>query len=338
MGAPKVTYVVASFNHQEYIGACLSSILGQAHTDLEIVVIDDGSTDETAPVLRELASQDSRISVYFQKNMGVVHARNRGMRLARGKYCSIVDSDDTLPPYRTGRLVAALDEDPTISLVFGDAWLIDRQGRPISRFFEIYPPSGDPGWIKSAVLFSTYCFIPAISVMFRRSAFEATGPFWGSAAHTDYLKWIEMGLFGKIKCLTEEPMGHWRMHDKNMSRGHGRIRAEQYEMLLEGLRCLEAKYPELTRGMGKRTVQMRFSRCRLMAGFYAGLDDDWDTARIQLAAAVSEYPSLLNLTAMVSALPLINVFSRSMYRLAARIRRIPLRASGDRRQTGLIFK
>ena len=161
-GRARVSYVMASYNHEDFVGEALLSILHQTHTNLEVIVVDDGSTDGTAHIIREIASSDRRIRYYEQENRGVVSARNRGVLCSGGEYVSIVDSDDLLPPERTDLQVRALDSDPRASLVYGDAWIVDRNGERLKRRFEIYPPV--PGDF-SCELFANYCFVPAVSVM-----------------------------------------------------------------------------------------------------------------------------------------------------------------------------
>lgn len=319
MSRPKVSYVVASYNHEELVGELLRSILAQTFADLELVVIDDGSSDNTAGVAREIASQDHRIRVYVQENMGVVHARNRGVLQSVGQYVSVVDSDDLLPPERTKWQVEALAANPDASMVYGDAWIIDRGGNRIKRFFEVYPPV--PGDF-SIELFSNYCFVPAVSVMFRRRAFDQSGPFWGPGPSTDYLKWIELGLLGEAICLSDKQLGCWRLHGGNLSTLPAKRRVQQYEDLSRGLQELVQRHPDLGSRIGESRLRWRYGRCHFMGAFYAGLERSWDHARSHFGKSYQLDPSLLNAIAWASTLPGINMISAPMYKLAARARKL----------------
>lgn len=93
-----ISVIIPVYNTKQYLRGCLDSILAQSYTDLEILFIDDGSTDGSAELLDAFASQDSRIRVIHQENGGVCAARNRGIQEARGDYLSFIDSDDTLEP------------------------------------------------------------------------------------------------------------------------------------------------------------------------------------------------------------------------------------------------
>ena len=319
MSRPKVSYIVASYNHQEFVGDLLRSILAQTVEDLELIVIDDGSSDGTAQIAREVESSDSRVRVYTQENMGVVKARNRGVLQSQGEYVSVVDSDDLVPAERTEWQVEALDANPRASLVYGDAWIIDRNDNRINRFFEVYPPL--PGDF-SVQLFSNYCFVPAVSVMFRRLAFDQSGPFWGPGPTTDYLKWIELGLFGEAICLSGKQLGCWRLHGDNVSTVPAHRRVRQYEELREALQRLVQQHPELGRQIGAKRLRWRLGRCHFMGAFYAGLEHAWSQARTQFGKAYRFDPSFLNAVAWVSALPAINLVSAPLYELARRARKL----------------
>jgi glycosyltransferase involved in cell wall biosynthesis len=320
MREPRVSYVVASYNHERYVGDLLRSILNQTFVDLELVVVDDGSTDRTLQIAREIAATDSRMRVYAQQNRGVVEARNRGVLCSRGDYVSIVDSDDLLPLERTAWQVTELDANAQASLVYGDAWIIDQSDRRLRRRFEIYPPV--PGDF-SCELFANYCFVPAVSVMFRRSAFDRSGPFWGPGPHTDYLKWIELGELGRAACLSDRQLGYWRLHGENASRPSGENRVRQYESLCNALQSLVQRLPDLAQRIGEKRVLRRYARCHFMGAFYAGLGRSWSSARIQFAKAFAYSPSLLHAAAWASTLPVVNVISAPLYPLAARMRKLP---------------
>ena len=313
--SPKVSYIVASYNHEAYIGDTLRSILAQTTSELEVIVVDDGSTDGTVGVAEAIAGKDGRLKVQVQEHQGVVEARNRGMTLARGEYVSLVDSDDLLPAERTLWMVEALDAHPEAALVYGDAWIIDESGRRLGRFFENYPPVGGD---FSAELFATYCFVHAGSVMFRRSAFLQSGPFWGPGPNMDYLKWIELGLLGEVVCLRDKQLSCWRWHEKNASMPEGARRAAMYEKLREGLQELATRHTELARRIGDRRLRRRYSRCHFMGAFYAGLMNSWSDAREHFAKAYRFHPSVLNLAAWISALPGLNLLASPLYRLAHR--------------------
>ena len=93
-GTKKITVIVPVYNVADYLGRCVNSIRNQTYRNLEIVLIDDGSTDESLEMCKLLAEQDDRIKVVHQKNKGLAETRNKGIELATGEYISFIDSDD----------------------------------------------------------------------------------------------------------------------------------------------------------------------------------------------------------------------------------------------------
>ncbi|MEQ8821099.1 MAG: glycosyltransferase [Sumerlaeia bacterium] len=312
---PRVSFVIASYNHERYIGATLDSILDQTIQDFEIVVVDDGSRDGTLSVAEDYARRDPRIRAFGQENRGVVAARNRGTEMTRAPYVSIVDSDDLLPRQRTEWQVEALDANPEASMVYGNAEAIDDDERRLGTHFDNYPPvEGD----FASELFANYCFVPAISVMFRKEAWRRSGPFWGPGPNTDYLKWIELGLVGPAICLRDRELGRWRRHGNNTSMAAAPRRAEQYEETRRGLEQLLERHPVLAERLGERRVQSRYARCHQMAAFYAGLESNWSLAREQFRKAQAVNPSLTNTAGVLSTIAPIRWLSPLAYEAAAR--------------------
>lgn len=89
-----ISVIVPVYNVKRYLEACVMSILGQSYRHFELILVDDGSTDGSAPLCDDLAQRDNRIIVVHQKNGGVSSARNHGLAIMKGKYCTFVDADD----------------------------------------------------------------------------------------------------------------------------------------------------------------------------------------------------------------------------------------------------
>ncbi len=119
MTAPLVSVIVAAYNVAKYVGTALQSALSQTISDIEVIVIDDGSSDDTRAIVERLAVQDARIRfAALAKNEGVSAARNRGLDMAQGTWIAVVDADDWMAPERLSRLVVAAD-------ALGSDWIVD---------------------------------------------------------------------------------------------------------------------------------------------------------------------------------------------------------------------
>ena len=95
---PKISIIIPVYKVEEYLPACLDSVLAQTFTDWEAICVNDGSPDNCGAILAEYAQKDSRIKVISQENQGVSVARNKALENAQGEYISFLDSDDELAP------------------------------------------------------------------------------------------------------------------------------------------------------------------------------------------------------------------------------------------------
>ena len=106
----KISVIVPVYNTEKYLNKCLDSILAQTFTDFELILIDDGSTDNSGKICDEYAEKDSRVKVFHKENGGVSRARNLGIDNASGEYLSFIDSDDFVRPEMYAELIAVAEE------------------------------------------------------------------------------------------------------------------------------------------------------------------------------------------------------------------------------------
>ncbi len=277
---PKLSVIIASHNHQDYIAQTLESLEKQTFQSFEIILVDDGSTDKTVEAARDFPS---RAHIFTQENKGVVAARNRGVSLAKGQYICFVDSDDMVLPDRFERQVAALDADPQLCLVFADALIIDSKGKQIGKFSDVYPVV--PGDVAE-MLALHYCFTPMITVMVRADVLRKTGPFEKPGPISDYMKWIEVAHLSKVY-YDPKPLGCWRRHQCSTSKTANKEKS--YTKTRIALRRILRKNPQLQASIGKKMVK-RFSRSYFLTGFWLAADGNIKRARKYYCKAVKLYP------------------------------------------------
>jgi len=201
--ASKISVVVPCFNGARYVAATLDSALAQEGVAMEIVVVDDGSTDETPAIL---AGYSDRVRVVTQPNAGMSSARNLGTLHARGEFLMFLDADDLLFPQALARLARALD-DSGLGVAYGEAVAMDSDGKPISG-----GPMGyrSPGENTMRALCAGTLFQPGAG-MVRRDLFEKVGGFdtslisaedldfqYRCAAHTEFVKIADAILYYRI--------------------------------------------------------------------------------------------------------------------------------------------
>ncbi|HET8561584.1 MAG TPA: glycosyltransferase family 2 protein [Marmoricola sp.] len=134
--APTLSVVVPVFDVEQYLPACLASIAAQTYDDYEVIVVDDGSPDSSGRIARRHARRDGRIRVFRQANAGLGAARNAGIREARGRLLTFVDSDDELPPSAWATMVRTLEATGS-DLVVGTAERVDGQRRWMTPRMEV---------------------------------------------------------------------------------------------------------------------------------------------------------------------------------------------------------
>jgi len=129
---PKVTVFIPVYNREQYVGEAIESILAQTFSDLEILLVDDGSTDHSVEKIRSFSDKRIRL-VCNEGNLGIPKTRNKGVELARGQYIAMLDSDDRAYPERLEKQVAFLDSHPDYAQVGSWCRMMDAQGHPLKR-------------------------------------------------------------------------------------------------------------------------------------------------------------------------------------------------------------
>jgi len=169
---PLVSTVIPTFNRQSLIGISIDSALAQTYENQEIIVVDDGSTDNTGAQL--LAAYGDRIRYVYQPNGGVSSARNHGMRLARGELIALLDSDDTWEPSKIAKQVAFLERNRDYGMVLTDVLRVNPAGEPIDVFRRRDAIPTDGKVLHHVVM--NPALAPA-SAMFRKHVVDSIGGF-----------------------------------------------------------------------------------------------------------------------------------------------------------------
>lgn len=281
---PLLTVVITSYNHASYITQTIESVLNQSYQPIEVIVIDDGSTDSSPLLIKKYAS---RLKMICQENKGVVHARNLGLKMAQGKYIAFVDSDDVISFDRFEKQIFLLEKRPELALVYSNAAIIDSEDKILGYFHDIYKPYQKK---PDVMLFGKYCFIPMITVMLRKSVFNQVGPFDGYGPLCDYFKWIEISHLHPIHG-TDEVMGFWRRHQKSTSLNYNPHQV--YEHMREGLTTLCKKYPNFKEKLGQLFFK-KLAHTYFMEAFYLCVAGKIKDARESALQALKLNFSFLN--------------------------------------------
>ena len=193
--APTFTIVMPAFNAAPTIAPAIRSVLAQTRRDFQLVVVDDGSTDDTAQRIRPFEA-DSRLEVVRQPNRGLAAARNIAIERAQGRFVSMLDSDDLWLPRYLEVMAETLGRDPEAGFAYTDAWLFDDARRRILRASAMAyqdPPDVPPADARAfleELLQRNFVFT---SATVRRSVLQEVGGYRESlAASEDYELWLRI--------------------------------------------------------------------------------------------------------------------------------------------------
>lgn len=195
-GSTAVSVVTATFDRGRVLSGAVRSVLRQSFGGFEYIIVDDGSTDDTAEILARF--HDHRLRLVQQPNSGQGHARNRGVRETTAPYIAFLDSDDEWLPDRLERQVAVLEGDPAVDLVYGLDIPMGSDASEQVRLGGALPS----GQVTEALLMGN--FIGSNAVLMRRSLFERVGGFdEGLRSAEDYDLWLRASVEARFQYLPQ---------------------------------------------------------------------------------------------------------------------------------------
>ncbi|MDM9381601.1 glycosyltransferase [Chlorogloeopsis sp. ULAP01] len=208
---PKVTVVIPAYNAMAFLPETLESVLRQTFTDFEILIVNDGSTDNILEWASEL--KDPRVKLITQPNQRVSAARNTGITNAQGKYIAFLDADDLWEPAKLEKQIRCLDEQPTVGLVYTWTLLVDKENNPTGRIFASHLEG--KVWNK---LLENDPISSGSSPLVRRSCFDTVGLFDRNLAYApDLDMWVRIAYRYPI-AVVKEPLVRYRQLPNSFSR------------------------------------------------------------------------------------------------------------------------
>ena len=211
----KVAVFIPCYNAEKYIGQMLDSILNQTYKDFKVIIVDDGSTDNSKEIIYQYAEKDKRIALHRnQENKGIAFVRNQGLTLCDCEYIALMDADDIAPPYRLETEVAYLEQHPDVDGVGGLYQLIDENGCFLST--NLRPVLSDSA-IRASMIF--YNPIANGSMMFRRKMILENKLTYCSSLRflEDYFFWTEFLKYGRL-CNLNQVMQYYRISSGSIER------------------------------------------------------------------------------------------------------------------------
>src|ERR1044071_9134288 len=228
-GSHFVSAIIPCYNQAHFLSEAVASVLHQTYPHYEIIVVDDGSTDDTSKV----AAQHAGVRCIRKKNEGLAAARNTGLHASLGDYVVFLDADDRLLPQAFAAGVSCLDAHPQCAMAYGHASLINAAGLPLpsprqlsveaEHYFEL---------LRHNYIWTTG------AAMYRRAVFDVTGDFDASAnASADFDLNLRIARSHPIRCHDQVVL-EYRRHEQNMSLKFGL-------MLSDSVAVLRSQWPHV---------------------------------------------------------------------------------------------
>lgn len=220
-GGIDISVVIPSYNHALYIAQAIDSVLAQTFRNWELIVVDDGSTDDTRAMLDTRYAGHSQIRLIYQNNQGAHHAINTGMALAEGRYISILNSDDVYHPERLQTLLSHCERHPC-GLAFTPLTPIDAQGQPLvsldhpwcrlyARLTQEYTQDG----ARQALVTGNFA-VTTSNFFFRADLLKSLGGFHKQRYNHDWDFMARLLRHGHdIVCVGDKPLLSYRLHGSN---------------------------------------------------------------------------------------------------------------------------
>lgn len=227
----KVSILIPSYNYARYLPMALDSILKQTFQDFEVIIIDDGSIDNTEETVKPYL-RNYKFSYFRLENGGQAKALNYGLKLAKGKYIAFLDSDDIWFENKLSRQTQILDNNPLVGLCYTNMAYMDYTGKTYDPIIKKHSETNSP----ENLLMDCYIKSPS-SVMVRRSVFENVGNFREIMVCHDHDMWVRCIEKTRFYYIEEALVGY-RYHEGQLSKGK-KVWTDSFWLLNEAMK----RYP-----------------------------------------------------------------------------------------------
>jgi glycosyltransferase involved in cell wall biosynthesis len=224
MAEALVSVIIPCYNQSKYLGQALASVFSQTYEKIEVIVVNDGSTDDIEGALALYAHHRS-MRVIDQENQGLPNARNRGLSLARGDFIQFLDADDWLHPEKIDRAVGAFEAHPQVGLVYCDYFLVYND-RDLSEQNTVGDRCADP---HNPELFQTWWIqgvFPPCAALVRKKWIDIGGGFHADLpAFADYEWWMRLSALGCQAYYLPARLAYYRQHEGSITADPQRLHA-----------------------------------------------------------------------------------------------------------------
>lgn len=277
---PKVTVIIPAYNRESYIGKTVDSVLSQSYKNIELIVVDDGSSDGTRKILEEYGKKLTLLEHEQRSNKGQSASINVGLKNASGDYVAVLDSDDFWHVDKIKLQVAFLEQNPEVGLVYGNGEGVNATGEYL---YDIYPETHQEFNKPGNVLQDCYFLVPNNSLV-RKSIFDKVGGFDESLRSAqDHDMAIRIAEVTKLAYINHKWF-YYRRHGQSISQNNAELRWNNGFIILAKA-VKRYPYSRLTVLKRKAVLHFRLFQCAVEKKRYikaiqhAGLSGLYDPLR-----------------------------------------------------------
>ena len=215
-GRPTVSVVIPCYNYGRFLPDAVAAALDQEQVHVEVIVVDDASTDDSAEVAARLAEHPQVQLLRHERNRGHIATYNDGLDLATGDYVTLVSADDLVARNALTRAVALMESHPDVGLVYGYARSFVGAPEPDERPLRSWSVYGGREWLGISARRGR-CFLVSPEAVLRREAWEAAGAYDPRLPHSaDFALWLDTAAGFDVGRVNGPVQAHYRVHDLNM--------------------------------------------------------------------------------------------------------------------------
>lgn len=254
-----ISVVIPTYNYANYVRDAVESVLNQSYKEFEIIVVDDGSTDDTKKVLEPLKK---RIRYIYQENKGLPSAYNTGIKSSRGDYVAFLDSDDLWLPKKLELQKKFFDENPSVGMVICNGYLFNETGI-ISTFFPVGMMNPLPDDLHGDLFLRNV--IPGNTPLIRKQCFDRIGLHDESLTSAEDLDlWIRLTRYFTVGYVPQ-PLVKYRKHGNSMSMNLERMCENKIKVLRKNIALFPdilAKKPEIKKRISDIYFELALSKIK----------------------------------------------------------------------------
>lgn len=328
---PLVSVIMATYNGEAYLAAAIESALRQTYSNLELVVVDDCSSDDSVRIVERYLPDGRIVFVRNDHNVGVAASRNRALTLAKGELVTFLDQDDIWLPHKLEIQVAAIQAHPEVGLMHAEYGRIDPEGVLLPAYQKLAAEKFD----NPAAAIDVRDVFPEIFIsnniqpltsMIPRKVIDAVGVFEADLPGVDdYELWLRIALrypVGHIQTIA----GYWRKHPGQQSnKGH-----KMLVMRIKALDLILRRFPEAEHRVPREAFLKRMhGMCRSAANYTMYYLHDYSTARELFARAVKYRPADLAAWGKLAYCSLPDGLRNALKRVKRMLKAAPAPSSGN---------